>query len=240
MADQKNNNQNAPDVLSYNTSGLPLSLAAFFMTKDECIKRMESLASQAMGGDFKAKIEVFRNNDATEYDPDVKSNYTPNEVSFQIWVPKSNPSITVNSNNADNPFMSGSSAPLEYTQEFKKFVNSYGLADEKGNVYNMIGKSKKDKLVVCLDPVKLFSLFVDLDCRGYNQEFPANKCNRNIEISAKAIYEGENPIDVIHGKRRSRSNNLTGFIIQKFWKSFNNGENDKYRPSFKARKRRYD
>lgn len=240
MADQRNNNnQTAPDVLSYNTSGLPLTFASFFMTKDECIKRIEALASQSMGGDFKARIEVFRNNEATEYDPDTKSNYTPNEVSFQIWVPKSNPAIVTNADNNDNPFVANG-AVAEYTPEFKKFVNSYGIADEKGNVYTMIGK-KKDKLVICLDPGKLFALFMDIECRAYNQEFPANKCSRQVEIGVKTIYEGDNPIEIIRGKRRTPRNiNITGFVIMKYWKSFNNGENDKFRPSFKARKRRYD
>ena len=236
MADQRNN-QNAPDVLAYNTSGLPLTFAAFFMTKDECIKRMENLASQAMGGDFKAKIEVFKNKDGSEYDPDSKSSFNPNETSFQIWVPSTNPSIATPIGSDDNPF-AAASAIYEYTPEFKKFVNSYGLADEKGNVYNMIGKKGKDKLVVCLDPVKLFSLFMDTECKQYNQEYPQNKCSRRVDVLATSVYEGENPIDIIHGKRRVRSTNLTGFIIQKCWKSYNNGENEKYRPSYKARRRR--
>lgn len=239
MADQRNNNQNTPDVLAYNTSGLPLTLAAFFMPKDECIKRIENLVSQSLGGDFKVKIDVFKNSDDSAYDVDTKSSYSPYEVSIQLWLPKSNPAIVTNVGNSDNVFLEKGSV-AEFSQEFKKLVNSYGLPDEKGNVFNAIGKNKqKDKFVVCLDPSKLFSLFMDIECKAYNQEYPQNKCSRHIDLSVKAVYEGENPTDVIHNKRRSRSTNLTGFLVQKSWKSFNNGENDRYRPSFKARKRRY-
>lgn len=240
MADTRSNqnNVNVMDVLAYNTSGLPLSMGVFFMTKEDCIKRTKQLAEENLGGEFTVRLEVWKDNEESEYDPERKQNTAPMKASLQIWIPKNNSSVINSENPDDNAFIANSGV-TEYSQEFKKFANQYGIADEKGNVISMLGK-RGDKIVLCLDIGKVLSLFVDQECRAYNQAYPANKCNRNIDVRAIAVYEGENPIDVILGGRRDkRSRNISGFVIAKTWRGFNRNNNDQYRPSFRPKKNHF-
>lgn len=242
MSNQNQNEQprknGAPDVLAYNTRGIPLSMGIFVISKEETIKAIDSLASGYIGGEYQVKIDTWIDKNSTEYDDDAKTNRNPIQMAFQVWIPKKNQSIyDSEKGNNTNVFLSEGIAT--YSVDFKKFVNSYGIQGEKGNAMESIGK-KNGKIIVCLDPSKIFGLFFDMTSKAYNEENPNNKNNRQCEVRAAALYEGDNPIEVALGrtKRARRSSTLTGFLIRKTYKAYGGGD-DKYRPSFNTRKKKY-
>ena len=239
MAETRNSNSNAPDVLAYNTSGLPLSMGVFFMTKDECLKRTRQLVEEKIGGEFTLKLDLWKDVKNSEYNVETKQNTVPYRASIQVWIPKQNSSIFAPRDNNGNIFFE-TTGVVDFAPEFKKFVNTYGELDDEGNAIGAVGKrSNKNYIVVMLELAKIFGLYADQDCSSYNQEFPQAKCNSDIDLGITAIYEGENPMTVLRGgPRDKRTRNITGFLIMKSWKNINNGINDVYRPSFKPRKRK--
>lgn len=231
-----NANNNACDVLAYNTCGCPLTMAAFTISKEDVEKNITALAATYIDGEFTVKIDTWVDDKNSEYDTESKQNRRAFQTSFQVWIPKSNTNIVQNVVGKDNVFVDG--IP-QYNEDFKKFVNMYGIQGDKDKPLNELGKKGK-YIIVLLDPNKIFTLLFDARNVKYNENNPQNKCNKPVEVIISNLYDNENPIDVLTGKAdRRRYRNLTGFIVKKYYASINNGNLERYRPAYQPRRKKY-
>lgn len=230
------NTNNVCDVLAYNTCGCPLTMAAFSISKSDVESQIEALAATYINGDFSVKIDTWIDNKNSEYDTENKQNRRAIQTSFQVWVPKSNTNIIQNVIGKDNVFVDG--IP-QYDDDFKKFVNMYGIVGDKGNALNELGKKGK-YIIIVLDPNKIFSLLFDAKNVKYNEDFPHAKCNKPVDVFISNLYDNENPIDILTGKiERRRYRNLTGFIVKKYYANIGNGQLESYRPPYNSRRKKY-
>lgn len=251
MANFEENKNNAkkgaiPDVLAYNNCGTPLYSGIFVIDRKVIENQIAGIVQSYMkdlnAKDIQVVITAFRD-DRTRYDEESKSNVSDFRTEFQVRLPERNAAVSkADSAAAGNVFLSGRT---EYTEQFKNFVNAYGIQGEKGNAIEGVNKHKR-QVIVLVNPEKLFGTLFDTKNIRYNEE-NAQKCTRLIEVRIKNLYDHEDPLSVIgrNAQRRIGSNsqgdaNLTGFVVIKSYADVNSDTPYRYRAAYNARKKHYE
>ena len=253
-----NNNENknesqkkvhAPDVLAYNNCGVPLFSGIFTMSRKEVEDQIKTIVMTQLNLDPKrdgdvAKVVILSfKNDRTKYDEETKSNVPDITTQFQVRLPENHFSVSKKDSNAEgNVFLSGRT---EYTEQFKNFVNMYGIQTDKGNAIDGVSKHKK-QIIVLINPERLFATIFDTKNKRYNEENEGAKCTKPIKVRIKNLYDNEDPLNALCGaQRRIRTNssgdaNITGFVIIKSYADVNSDTPTKYRAPYKPRRKHYE
>lgn len=229
------NKKVSQDVLAYNTIGAPLLMGVTYVSKESVVKAITAITRQYMQGEFRVVIDSWFDGPNYDYDELNKSNRKTIRNAFQVWIPESNSSISAGKDEG-NVFFDGVTT---FNENFKKFVNTFGMQGEKGAL-SMLGIKNKH-IIVLLEPTRLFPFMFDEKRVKYNEDNPETKCNREVVVSTKALYDNEDPMPVIFGTAEHRKKqNLTGWIVMKYFAGINNDKLDTYRPPLNTKSKRKD